>query len=161
MHPRLTRIGATCLLGAGVAGCRAPEGTGPVSLPEQRSGSTYVLRSVAGTPIPAPLVEREDLTIVILADTLWLRADGTGLKGVVERYIDHTTGAAGELLASEHPFTWQERSGRLEVAFECRDVILRQCLAPPHYVGSIGGSGIMLESRTYGRGPLHYERIQD
>jgi hypothetical protein len=116
---------------------------------------------VAGTPVPAALVQREDLTIVVLADTLWLRADGTGLQGVLERFIDRTTGAAGRLLADERPFTWREPGGRLEIALECNDVILRQCAAPPHYVGALAGGALTLESGLYGPGPLRYERIDD
>jgi hypothetical protein len=162
MAPTLSSIASTCLLCIGLVGCRATDGAGPVSVPELRTGSAYVLRSVAGTPPPAPLVEREDLTVVVLADTLWLHADGTGVQGiVVERVTDHTSGAAGETFAEERPFTWAVTDGRVEIALECRDVILRQCIAPPHYTGPITPGGLTLRSLLHDPNPLRYERIED
>lgn len=122
------------------SGCGSPVG------PEGSAG-IYVLEQINGDPLPAVTTAHEFGVTEILADTLWLETDGTGMRHVTYRSTE--TGAGSQTYRSEDPFTYTLNIEGLEIAFECRDVILLQrsvgmasCIAPPHFVGTIEPDGL-------------------
>jgi hypothetical protein len=143
-------------------GCRHAE-TAPSTGPEESPGLTarmYVLRQVAGDPIPAILVDNEHATIVSLADTVWLERDGTGREAATERSIDKGIAGAPVVRRDERPFSYEVARDRITVSFECNDVIIRSCAAPPHLRGVLTSSSLVFHQALHIRTPLVYERVQ-
>ena len=133
--------------------------TGPREIPSA-TAKTYVLRTVAGNPVPAVLVDNEHVTIVTLADTVWLEADGTGVEVATERTTDKASGAPAVVRRDARPFTYGVAGGRIDVSFECNDMIIRSCVAPPHYQGALTDARLALDYALYYRTPLDYERVR-
>ena len=132
--------------------------TGPRATPSA-TGRMYVLRTVAGEPVPAALIDNEYATIVTLADTLWLEADGTGVEVATERSTDKASGDAPVVRSDARPFSYAFVGRRIEVSFECNDVIIRSCAAPPHYLGTLTDARLVLDNAFSFRTPLVYERV--
>ena len=158
------KISAVCTLTIGLIlalGCRSTgrEAVGGPSLGPGSSASMYVLRTVAGDPLPAILVDNEHATVVSIADTIWLEPDGTGVEVATERSTDKGT-ARTVVHRDERPFSYTLERDRIAVSFECNDVIIRSCAPPPHLLGVLRASGLVLESTLYHRTPLVYELIQ-
>jgi hypothetical protein len=120
----------------------------------------YVLRTVAGDPLPTALIDNEYATIVTLADTVWLEADGSGVEVATERSTDKSSGTPPVVRTDARPFSYSLAGSRIEVSFECNDVIIRSCLAPPHYRGRLTDERLALESAMAYRTPLEYERVR-
>jgi hypothetical protein len=142
--------------------CRHTE-TDPTDGPSQTPGLTarmYVLRSVAGDELPAVLLDNEFVTIVSLADTIWLESDGTGLELSTERSTDKGSGAAPITRQDERPFSYAVVRGRIEVGFECLDVIIRSCSPPPHLQGTLTEDRMVLDHAFHYRAPLEYQRVR-
>ena len=136
---------------------------GPQTAPREAPSAaarSYVLRTVAGDPVPAVLVDNEHVTIVTLADTVWLEADGTGVEVATERTTDKASGAPAVVRTDARPFTYGAAGGRIDVSFECNDVIIRSCVAPPHYQGTLTDARLALDHALYYRTPLDYERVR-
>ncbi len=87
----------------------------------------YVLRTVAGEPVPAALIDNEYATILTLADTLWLEVDGTGVEVATERSTDKGSGTTTVVRTDARPFSHGLAGDRIEVSFECNDVIVQSC----------------------------------
>ena len=103
----------------------------------------YVLESVNGSPPPAVWSQNQFVTVEVLADTIWLFSDGRGVQRVAHRY--RRRGEAERTERTENPFDYTLPDGRLEISFECRDVILlSSCAAPPHAVGRFSGDRLRL-----------------
>lgn len=142
--------------------CRSSE-TGPTGGPSPRPSGIarmYVLRSVAGDELPAVLLDNEHATIVTLADTIWLEADGSGIEVATERSTDKASAQGPITRRDERPFTYGIDRDRIEVDFECNDVIIRSCLAPPHLRGVLTPARLVLDHALHYRTPLEYERVQ-
>lgn len=133
--------------------------TGPRATPSA-AARTYVLRTVAGEPVPAALIDNEHATIITLADTLWLEDDGTGVEVATERSTDKASGAPPVVRTDARRFTYRLARGRIEVSFECNDVIIRSCSAPPHYLGRLTDVRLTLENALSYRTPLEYEQVR-
>lgn len=142
-------------------GCRSagPEPTAGPSLGPGSSASMYVLRKVAGDPLPAALVDNEHATVLSLADTIWLEPGGSGVEVAIERSTDKGT-ASTVVYRDERRFSYQLDRNKIQVSFECNDVIIRSCSPPPHLFGVLGKGTLVLHSALYYRTPLEYERIQ-
>jgi len=134
-------------------------GTGPREGPSA-TARIYVLRTVAGNPVPAVLVDNEHATIVTLADTVWLEADGTGVEVATERSTDKASGAPPVVRTDARPFSYGTARGRIDVSFECNDVVIRSCSPPPHYRGALTDARLLLDHALYYRTPLEYERVR-
>lgn len=132
--------------------------TGPRATPSA-TARMYVLRTVAGEPVPAPLIDNEYATIVTLADTVWLEPGGTGVEVATERSTDKASGAPPVVRTDARPFSYGLAGGRIEVSFECNDVIIRSCSAPPHYRGTLTEARLTLDNALSYRTPLAYERV--
>jgi hypothetical protein len=124
------------------------------------TGAVYVLRSVAGQPLPAPLLATEYATLTAVADTIRLGDNGAGKQVVVQRARDAGQPAPGELYRVEEPFTYEVIGTRIAISLECNDVIIRQCVAPPHYTGTVTSGTMVLETALQYRTPLRYERVR-
>ena len=143
-------------------GCRHSE-TDPSAGPQEGPGLAarmYVLRSVAGQQLPAVLVDNEHATIIALADTVWLEADGTGLEVSTERSTDKGSGTAPVVRRDERPFSYEMALDRITISLECNDVIIRSCSAPPHLQGVVTDASLTLDFALYDQVPLHYERVR-
>jgi hypothetical protein len=153
------------LLAAAAAGCKPTDqvtatvnrditgelGTGAAGI--------YVLRSIAGQPLPAVIASHESYHAVMLADTIFLHADGWGGDAALKRVTEDP--AAGERLVRDDGAFQYELSGtRLTGEYPCNDVIvLAACAAPPHLTGTLRPDGLDLDSRIASRAPLRYEKV--
>jgi len=142
--------------------CR-PAATDAAAGPSQSPGLTarmYVLRKVAGAGLPAVLLDNVHATIVSLADTIWLEPDGTGVEVSTEQSQDKGAAEGPITRTDERPFSYGLDRNRIEIAFECNDVIIRSCSPPPHLMGVLTESGLLLDHALYYRTPLEYERVR-
>jgi len=139
-----------------VLGCspeREPTGTAELRLSE-----TYVLRTIAGDAVPAVFTDHEFATRRILADTLVLANRGMGREVQVLEFLDKTTGEVTTHTAT-YDLTFTVDDGRIEIGYECNDVIIiASCIAPPHLAGMVGSTGILFDL-ALGRTPLAFDRI--
>lgn len=148
---------AACwLLGSCQGGSTTPQGDlgesgGPAGL--------YVLRSLAG--IPPPVVGNQAANLVVIGDTIRLRAGGTGIETGMELAIDATMPQGEIKRAYEREFSYRLSGDRIEVEFPCPRDALMLCAAPPHYVGSLTAEGLEFGYALYYRTPLVFQRVGD
>lgn len=156
------RTGALFLLCAMQPACHPNEPTGDTPRPGAAGGrpATYVLRTVAGQPVPATLVANENVTITAVADTFRLATGSTGMQVSVQRTASPSTAQEGEVHRFETSLTYERRGDGIAISLECIDVVFRTCIAPPHYTGTFTASGLILLGTALNlRLPLAYERI--
>ena len=116
----------------------------------------YVLRSIAGRTLPAVIVSHESYNAVMLADTIFLHADGTGGFSSVQRVTEDP--AQGERTdRDQNVFTYALSGSRLTAEFRCPD--LGACLAAPHYVGTVSANALRLEMALNYRVPLEFAKV--
>lgn len=130
----------------------------PTGTAELRRSETYVLRTIDGDPVPAVFNDSEIATERLLADTLILDHGGTGREVQLREVLDKTTGVMNTYTVT-NDLTFSVQDGRIEIAYECNDVIIfASCIAPPHLVGVVGSTGLLFD-HALGRTPLAFERI--
>lgn len=122
---RIPRLALSLALGAAlVAGCdRSPLSPGEVA-------GRYVLVSVNDEPLPAVVSETADVTTVVLADTLQLRSDGTGLELRLESLTTHPGNVTTEE-TSTSPLTFRRVGSTLEIVYPCSPDPDTFCLSVP------------------------------
>ena len=124
-----------------------------------QTGNTFVLRTVDGVAVPAVVVSNSHVEAVKLADTIWLRANGTGREVTVERSSSDIALPPGEhTYRYEREFTYRVSAGDLEVEFPCP--ANASCVAPPHYLGKLTADVLRLDYALYYKVPLVFERIE-
>jgi hypothetical protein len=123
-------------------------------------GAVYVLRTVAGEALPAPLAHVPGMTLIAVADTIRLDNQGAGQQVVVHRAEGETAPPGSDFYRAEEPFTYELQGSRISISLECNDIIIRSCIAPPHYVGTVTPASLVLESALNYLTPLRYERIR-
>jgi len=116
---------------------------------------TYVLRSVAGDPLPAVFRDGDFATLHILADTLFLAADGTGYEVQLSEIVDKASGSRSRF-TSVINLDYAVVEGQIEISYECSDG--GSCIAPPHLAGAVTITGIVFDL-SLGRVPLSFERL--
>jgi len=129
-----------------------------VALRELGNGpaGVYVLRSIAGQSLPAVIVSHESYHALMVADTIFLHADGTGGASQVKRVTEDPKD--GERIRSEQiAYMYKLAGDRLTVEIPCGP--LASCLAPPHYAGTLSSNGLDLDLAINYRVPLHYEKV--
>jgi hypothetical protein len=135
-----------------VAGCSL---TGP-----DRDEGEYVLVSLKGTPVPTVTTELPSLLVIVVADTIVLRDDGTGVRtSVSDSYemIDGVpSGAEPNRVRSSTSITWSTVLGLFEAAFVCPPNA--NCIAGPHIIGRFSDDGLVLERDLGRQGPARYRR---
>jgi hypothetical protein len=120
----------------------------------------YVLRTIAGHSLPAVVASHESYHAVMLADTIFLHADGSGGRAAVMRVTEDP--AVGERQVREGgTFTYEVSGDHLTVEYPCNDVIvLAACAAPPHFEGSLTTDGLDLDKTVFSyRMPLRYAKV--
>jgi hypothetical protein len=122
----------------------------------------FVLRSIAGDPVPADIVTGESTSIEIVADTMRFNADGRGEEVVITRSV-----AQGELPGEPErevrPFQYQVVDGRVEIEFPCPDFLAgntASCMIPPHYQGALTPNEIRFDVALNYPTPFRFERVR-
>ncbi|HJU70181.1 MAG TPA: hypothetical protein VJ650_18240 [Gemmatimonadaceae bacterium] len=115
---------------------------------------TYVLRSVRGTPVPAVFQEAEQSRLHVLADTLRLHADGTGM----ETWLLQSTGVhAWGPDRRQRSLRFEIRRGRIEATYLCGPA--ENCAHVVGLRGQLSGSELRADPHLYGAGPVVFERV--
>jgi hypothetical protein len=111
-------------------------------------GDLYSLQSIAGVPLPAryALIGPEGEHIV--ADTLALRANGTGTRRTRYEYPKLKP------QSTEVSFKYTRVGDHIEIKFPCPDL----CTEGPDLSGTITGSGIAIDESPYTLTPFIYVR---
>ena len=160
----LSRAIMVILGAAATAGCRAAVDPDPFAV-----GRVFVLQSIAGLPLPAPEAQNAACGSLVVADTLVLYENGTGLRRTVQDVSSYqgavnpetcepAASAPKRRVTEQQKFAYRTSGSAIEVEYPCNDVIIvmASCIAPPHHSGTLtGGSLVFGESRT-GRAPLVY-----
>ena len=125
-----------------VGGCQPPSGI-------DARAEVYVLRSLAGQNLPAPLTSNPASSSRIIADTLAFSEGGVGEhRGAYE--------APGTgLWTVRTPFTYVRTGDRVEISLRCDDQA--SCVAPPHYVGRFTATELLIDQSNVFRVPLRFE----
>lgn len=145
----LIAVGAAAL----TAGCDDP-------LRPSEVAGVYVLREVAGDPLPAVELSNESFTIRVLADTLVLEGDGRGTRVRVEEVISAEGPGPVVPVRDESGFEFRTPDDRIEITLDCPNEVLALCAAGPHLVARRTGDGLRVDGGTLtSRVPLVYERV--
>jgi hypothetical protein len=104
-------------------------------------------------PVGSPL---DEAGTRVLADTLRLRADGTGV-----RIMRYGVGSTSAIVIVRDELRWRAIGDALEVSFPCDDVVLASCIAPPHLAGHFGAGmqWVIPSARIYNDAPAVYQRV--
>ena len=122
----------------------------------------YVLEQVALDSIPAVILSTSDLTIQVLADTLWLRPAGTGTEAGLRVFrVNPPSSELDTLLDTIHvtyDFDFQMIDSGFALTYRCPSSYV--CDPPPHSIGRPSPNGLQLITGTLReRGPLSYRRL--
>jgi hypothetical protein len=127
---------------------------GPIG---SEAAGIYALRSVGGKALPAVVASHESYHAVMLSDTIFLHADGTGGESAVKRV---TEGSSAETVVREtSAFSYAVSGSRLTGEVACNDVVIAACSAPPHYTGTVTTDGLLLDLSLNARAPLQYAKV--
>ncbi len=101
---------------------------------------TYVLLSINGNALPAPAGYEgpADGSVIVIADTLRLAADGSGSLVRVEQPGPDPS----SVVRHESPLHFETTEGGLAVTFDCPPDALMLCIAGPHLTARLGPSGL-------------------
>ena len=123
--------------------------------------AAYVLTSVAGDSLPAVLFENEFGRRMILADTIWLHARGSGVRHAAIRWESSRPQGAQSDQNERADFRYSLADGKIEIQFRCGGMLsLALCAAPPHATGDLGNDVLRLTYLVSARSPLVYRRLQ-
>lgn len=153
------------LLGAvTAAGCRAAVDPDPFAV-----GRVFVLQSIAGLPLPAPEAQNAACGSVVVADTLVLYDNGTGLRRTTQdvstyqgavnpETCEPAASAPKKRITQQQEFEYRTSGSAIEVEYPCNDVIIvmASCIAPPHHSGTLSGPNLVFDQSRTGRAPLVY-----
>lgn len=119
----------------------------------------YALVSLESRALPVALPISDPFGwagMTILADTVRLRADGTGLRVML-----YSVGNTRRLGISRDELRWRAMGDALEVSFPCDDTALAICIAPPHLAGRLGAGmqWVIPSARIYDEAPAVYQRV--
>ena len=152
-HPLPSRVPASLLgmLSVGLAvACGDPVAPGDIA-------GIYTLQRVDSDPLPAVLFPTEFVRVRVLADTLRLNANGSGVQISVREVEPLVPGLPAERssrVASELRF--ETKRGRIEVSTICPPNAI--CPPPPHFVARAVAEGLRVDVATGQRVPLLYTR---
>ena len=152
---RSTRFPRTSLAVVLLAvGCREP------LVPASVAGA-YVLREVANDALPTLRYTTDYVRVQVLADTIRLRADGTGTLASLEVTESLVTAAAPPAPRLSHSEVFFRVNGhRIEITHYCPPNA--NCVAGPHLIAVPTDDGLTVEwVAGTGRVPLTYSRFSD
>lgn len=154
----MSRTASAVLLAAlALAACTDAAGPAAAGVPAELAG-TYVLRDVAGDPLPAAVNEVQGATVVAAADTLRFEADGRGTVTRAYAFV-HDDGRTDAMAVVPTPFSYAVVDGRIRVAFDCPIDALALCVEAPHLVLRADGDALRAEYSLGMRVPQRYERV--
>jgi hypothetical protein len=142
-----------CIL---LTGCTGPNDPLTPDAGVGGAGTTYVLRSAAGRPIPAVWIRNPSVSVTVLADTIRLRGQGRGSRVLVEEYLEEVPGTPVKRNEAIE-FEYVRQGDRIEISFPCPGLAL--CVAPPHFVGRVTNHGLVFDHALSYAVPLGYERV--
>lgn len=117
----------------------------------------YALRNVLGESLPAVSSASSEVTVRVFADTLRLRANGSGRAISVIDIETHVDGIRSGITRNEGTLRYRTTGGRIEVTFDCP--INASCVALPRLVLRPTGLGLRAEYAIGARVPRLYARI--
>lgn len=132
-----TRLPSALALAAvlSLAACDSPTEPGEVA-------GNWALASIGEMTLPAVTMDDANGRAETLADTLRLKADGTGTRIGIQRYRGPNATAWNPTTRVERPVVFTLRDGRLEITSVCGPLEL--CAPGPHYTGSLGAGELRL-----------------
>lgn len=145
----MKRFVLAVLLGAAAvaAACESPFSPGPPA-------ATYVLAAPAGDTLPVVLWTHEGHTLSVLADTIRLRSDGSGVHVRLQRLQPANSETTASPSSTRAPFAYRIVGERIEISYPCPPNA--NCIAPPHEIGRVTEDAIALESLPDGF--VHHRR---
>ena len=157
---RLVALAATLA----AVGCRAAAEPDPFG-----TGRVFVLQSIAGVPLPAPEAQYAACGSVVVADTLVLYDNGSGLRRTVQdvpsyegavnpETCEPAASSPRKRITQQHEFDYRLSGSAIEVDYPCNDVIIvmASCIAPPHHTGTLTAAALVFDVSSTGRAPLVY-----
>ena len=162
---RAIRAVVVAMTGALTAlGCRAATDPDPF-----RVGRVFVLQSIAGLSLPAPETFNTACGSVVVADTLVLYGNGTGLRRTVQDVPSYdgavnpdtcepAASSPRKRITQQQEFDYRTNGSAIEVDYPCNDVIIvmASCIAGPHHTGTLTAEGLVFDVSRTGRAPLVY-----
>jgi hypothetical protein len=122
---------------------------------------TYVLRQVAGDPLPTVLFDYDAFVVLVISDTIRLAPDGTGTISGVREVIPLEEGLPGEgPVHRTSNVRFKVIGDQLEIEYVCPGPM--PCVPPPQVIARRVPGGLNAEfgPRPIGRSPLIYTEIQ-
>ncbi len=119
----------------------------------------YVLHSVAGDRLPAPLATSGALVRIALADTLWFHQNGEGEHVAVYQF--RSADGVGPVSRRRSVFQFGVEGDRLSLAFVCEEPFSGRvvgCAAPPQMRGTVSRNALEFDVAFFFRTPLRYQR---
>ncbi len=144
---------ALALLTATVLGCGSEE----IVAPRGRLIGIYVLRTVAGSPVPTLGNGASMTNFTVIADTIRLYSSGDGTEVLVSQY----DGAVARRQVQTFTVTTPS-PGRFDIEYACNDVVVRataSCLAPPHHRLLTTATGLTMDASAMYRTPMVFEKV--
>jgi hypothetical protein len=151
MKGRSIRGGVLACIAVLVIGCESATHADPPA-------GTYVLRTIAGDPLPALAWQTEYTAVQIVADTLFIGPHGRAEERrmvEVHSFVPHHSQKT-HMTQSELGIRFAK--GRLELSYVCPPNA--NCVAGPHLIGRLTSAGLTIETANGMRVPLVYERIR-
>ena len=126
--------------------------------PEDAAG-TFVLRQVQQDLLPTVMSQNEFFVIRVLADTIRLRADGTGNFSGVRESVSLQGGSGEGPVHVASDLHYRVMGNRVEIDFDCPDLAI--CVPPPHLIANGVGDHLTASWGPHmsGRSPLIYEKV--
>jgi len=133
-----------------------------VSVAPQSFVGEYVLTRVAGDPLPTHIFDQPATSPIVVADTLRLRADGTGsrmrlvlLPGIsavgADTIVRLTSVAAASL-------TFEAVGNALAITYVCP--INADCAPPPHAIALLNSAGLTVTREGAARVPEEFVLVR-
>ena len=119
----------------------------------------YVLHSVAGERLPAPLATGGALVRIALADTLRFAANGEGEHVAVYQF--RSTDGVGPVTTRRSVFQFGVEGDRISLAFVCEEPFSGRVVggaAPPQMRGNVSRNALEFDVAFFFRTPLRYQR---
>jgi len=127
--------------------------SGLLPQPQPEVEGTFVLDVTDGPAV----FQRTSLRIMLLADTLRFKSDGTAVRSGRTHY-DHDT-FRDTTLNTTAPYRHHTEGMRIELEYVCPPNAL--CSGPPHLWGAISGKAAVLHAAEDPRATLRYRRISE
>lgn len=157
----VSRAMVVMLAVAAAAGCTTTVEPDPFGV-----GRVFVLQSVAGLALPAPEAPNAACGSVVVADTLVLYDDGTGLRRTVmdvpsyggavhPETCEPAASSPRKRITRQQRFAYRTSGSAIEVDYPCNDGNAA-CIEPPHHTGTLTDGSLVFDVSRTGRAPLVY-----